>query len=53
MPNWLIKILTSAATVGAASWLIQQFVVGKIKYEFDAKLEKIKPLGAGPHEAAE
>lgn len=46
MPEWLQQLLTSAAVTGASIWVIQKYLLAKIKHDFDLKLERIKPLTA-------
>ena len=46
MADWLIHVLTSAGTVGAAIWLIQKYIISRIGHDFAKKLEKLKPLTA-------
>lgn len=46
MPDWLQHVLTSATVTGASIWIIQKYLLVKIKHDFDLKLERIKPLTA-------
>jgi hypothetical protein len=46
MPDWLVHVLTSAttaaATVAAAVWFIQHYVLGRMRHHFDVRLEEVR-----------
>ena len=46
MPVWLQNVLSSGAVTAVAIWIIQKYVVGRIKFDFDQKMEQLKPLTA-------
>lgn len=50
MPDWVLTVVVSVLTSGvanaAATWLIQQYFLAKIKHDLDLKLEAAKPLTA-------
>ena len=46
MPEWFQSILTSSVVTASAIWIIQKYLVAKIKHDFDLRLEALKPLTA-------
>ena len=46
MPEWLQHVLTTATVTGASIFIIQKYLLARIKHDFDLKLEKIRPLTA-------
>lgn len=46
MPDWLQTVIASSAVTAAAIWIIQRYVLARIKHDFDLRLEALKPLTA-------
>jgi hypothetical protein len=46
MKELLTIIISNGALTALAVWLTQKYLVGRIKFDFDKKLEGIKPLTA-------
>ena len=46
MPIWLQNVLSSGVVTAVAIWIIKKYVVGRIKFDFDQKIEQLKPLTA-------
>lgn len=46
MPELLQNMLASAVTTGAAIWIIEKYILGRIQYDFSRKMESLKPLTA-------
>lgn len=46
MNDWIANMLGSATVTGIAILVINQYVVGRIKHEFDCRIEALKPLTA-------
>ncbi len=46
MNEWITTALSSACVTGASIWVIQKYLLGRIRFDFDRKLEELKPLTA-------